>query len=29
VTPEDVQAAARKYLTGDRRTVAVLKGVRS
>jgi len=29
VTPEDVQAAARKYLTADRRTVAILKGVRS
>jgi zinc protease len=29
VTPEDVQAAARKYLTPERRTVAVLKGVQS
>ena len=29
VTPEDVQAAARKYLTRDRRTVAILKGVQS
>jgi zinc protease len=29
VTPEDVQAAARKFLTNDRRTVATLKGVAS
>jgi zinc protease len=29
VTPEDIQAVARKYLTGDRRTVAVLKGAQS
>jgi zinc protease len=29
VTPEDIQAAARKYLTRDRRTVAVLKGAQS
>ncbi|MGH7730597.1 MAG: M16 family metallopeptidase [Candidatus Eiseniibacteriota bacterium] len=29
VTPEDVQAVARTYLTRDRRTVAVLKGVQS
>ena len=29
VTPEDVQAAARKYLTRDRRTVAILKGAQS
>jgi len=29
VTPQDVQAAARKYLSRDRRTVAVLKGVPS
>ena len=29
VTPEDIQAAARKYLTKDRRTVAVLKGAQS
>jgi zinc protease len=27
VTPEDVQAAANKYLDADRRTVAVLKGM--
>jgi zinc protease len=29
VTPEDIQAVARKYLTRDRRTVAILKGVQS
>ena len=29
VTPEDIQAAARKYLTRDRRTVAILKGAQS
>jgi zinc protease len=29
VTPEDIQAVARKYLTRDRRTVAVLKGAQS
>jgi zinc protease len=29
VTPADVQAAARKYLATPRRTVAVLKGVKS
>ena len=29
VTPEDIQAVARKFLTRDRRTVAVLKGVQS
>jgi zinc protease len=29
LTPEDIQAAAKKYLTRDRRTVAVLKGVQS
>jgi zinc protease len=29
VTPEDVQAAAQRLLTRDRRTVATLKGVRS
>jgi zinc protease len=29
VTPEDIQAAARKYLDRKRRTVAILKGVRS
>jgi len=29
LTPEDIQAVARKILTRDRRTVAVLKGVQS
>jgi zinc protease len=29
LTPEDIQAVARKLLTPDRRTVAVLKGVQS
>jgi len=29
VTPEDIRAVARKYLTPARRTVAVLKGVQS
>ncbi len=29
VTPADIQAAAKKFLVGDRRTVAVLKGVQS
>ena len=29
VTPGDIQAAAARYLTAERRTVAVLKGVRS
>jgi zinc protease len=29
VTPEDIQAVARKYLVNDRRTVAILKGVQS
>jgi predicted Zn-dependent peptidase len=29
VTPEDVRAAAARLLTRERRTVAVLKGVRS
>ncbi len=29
VTPADVQAAAKRLLTRERRTVAVLKGVQS